>query len=517
MAAGDRTRALEAVDVALAIDPQFLAAQSLRLQLVEAAAASSSNSPQAAGAGWGVTGPARVSSENYARFEERAKNRRIQKRLEAARDAIACSRFEDASAAVDELRDLNPALADLPELTDAIARGQAVSRMSANPSPARAASASADPASVGAASAISASPPAGPTSLGLPSEGPPSVGPASPGPTSLGPTSSGPTSLGLLSAGPAPVGPTSLGPASGSPERTASASSRRWAVAAGAVCVMILIGLLLPPGGLQTAYVAIFPPLSLPPVSPVPTTSPPAASLPAAEATPIAPTAASTAPEEVEEVEEVDDGKGGQAQDEVPGAGNPQPLRLENSPVSDDAPPAIGPPMPAASPPLERPVTVGSPAARPPPESPATVGLPAASPPPERPATVAVSAAPSPPAPPPPTLAPPIDDELLVRQALQRYRWAYEELDADSARAVWPGVDRGALARAFNGLSAQTLTFQNCDVSVNRGLATAVCTGSVRYVAKVGSREPRTEPRRWTFALKKVESDWQIENARAER
>ena len=45
----------------------------------------------------------------------------------------------------------------------------------------------------------------------------------------------------------------------------------------------------------------------------------------------------------------------------------------------------------------------------------------------------------------------------------------------------------------------------------------ATCRGSAQYVAKVGSRVPHTEPRVWTFTLRKNGSDWQIENARAER
>ena len=52
----------------------------------------------------------------------------------------------------------------------------------------------------------------------------------------------------------------------------------------------------------------------------------------------------------------------------------------------------------------------------------------------------------------------------LVKQALQRYRGAYEGLDAQSAQAVWPAVNEVALARAFDGLESQSLTFDACDV-----------------------------------------------------
>jgi len=39
------------------------------------------------------------------------------------------------------------------------------------------------------------------------------------------------------------------------------------------------------------------------------------------------------------------------------------------------------------------------------------------------------------------------DESLLVKQTLQRYRVAYEGLDARKAQAVWPAVNQAALAR----------------------------------------------------------------------
>jgi hypothetical protein len=36
-------------------------------------------------------------------------------------------------------------------------------------------------------------------------------------------------------------------------------------------------------------------------------------------------------------------------------------------------------------------------------------------------------------------------------------------------------------------------------------------------VPKIGSRQPRIEPRIWSFALRKIGADWKIDNARAER
>ncbi|HEY7291890.1 MAG TPA: hypothetical protein VH583_18770 [Vicinamibacterales bacterium] len=109
------------------------------------------------------------------------------------------------------------------------------------------------------------------------------------------------------------------------------------------------------------------------------------------------------------------------------------------------------------------------------------------------------------------------DDERLVRQALLHYRTAYESLDARSAQAVWPTVNEAALARAFEGLDSQTLTFTNCYITFVEQAAQAICQGSTRYVPKVGSREPRTEPRIWNFTLRRSGSDWKIESARTDR
>jgi hypothetical protein len=110
-----------------------------------------------------------------------------------------------------------------------------------------------------------------------------------------------------------------------------------------------------------------------------------------------------------------------------------------------------------------------------------------------------------------------IDDHALVQQTLQRYRSAYEELDAQSAHAVWPAVNQVALARAFGGLESQTITFNACDVRVRGEAATATCEGSAQYVPKIGNRQPHVEPRTWNFTLHKAGTDWKIDSARAER
>lgn len=108
-------------------------------------------------------------------------------------------------------------------------------------------------------------------------------------------------------------------------------------------------------------------------------------------------------------------------------------------------------------------------------------------------------------------------DDDLVREALQQYRLAYDQLDVRSAQAVWPSVDSAALQRAFDGLESQRLTFDDCQVQVRGASGEVVCRGSARYVPKIGSREPRVEPRIWRFGMRKSGNSWQIATARAER
>jgi hypothetical protein len=156
------------------------------------------------------------------------------------------------------------------------------------------------------------------------------------------------------------------------------------------------------------------------------------------------------------------------------------------SPASPDSPP---PPAPA----VERPSATPAPVERVP-EAPATV-----SPRVDRPSD-----------------APPIpaaDDPALIRDVLQRYRRAYNALDARLAHTVYPGVDEVALTHAFEGLRSQSLEFEACSVDALAESARAVCRGSARYVPRIGSREPRAETRVWTFKLRKGDGDWTIESA----
>ena len=127
-------------------------------------------------------------------------------------------------------------------------------------------------------------------------------------------------------------------------------------------------------------------------------------------------------------------------------------------------------------------------------------------------ATPAVRTTPAP----APTEEPLVRDETVVRAVLRRYETAYSNLDAAAASVVWPGVNRGALARAFDGLASQQVSLGSCDVTVNGPAARATCSGSATWQPKVGGGV-RTEARRWSFDLRKNGEAWRIERAVALR
>jgi hypothetical protein len=105
-------------------------------------------------------------------------------------------------------------------------------------------------------------------------------------------------------------------------------------------------------------------------------------------------------------------------------------------------------------------------------------------------------------------------DLQLVASVLDRFQAAYQRLDVQAAKAIWPAVDQRALARAFGALESQVLVFERCDLSVTGPDAQANCSGRTSYVPKVGNKERRTVRVQWTFEMVKEADDWQI--ARAE-
>jgi hypothetical protein len=106
-----------------------------------------------------------------------------------------------------------------------------------------------------------------------------------------------------------------------------------------------------------------------------------------------------------------------------------------------------------------------------------------------------------------------VPQDALVRSALDRYAAAYSSLDADAAQRVWPGVNRGALSRAFDGLASQRVSLGSCNIDVAGATAHARCAGSTTWQPKVGSGGSRTDRHTWTFDLARAGSGWQIVNA----
>jgi len=159
--------------------------------------------------------------------------------------------------------------------------------------------------------------------------------------------------------------------------------------------------------------------------------------------------------------------------------------------------------------------------------APATTNPVVTSPPVAPPAALETSAAPIPsprtPAPvirPEPQALPSVvarSEQSEIQRTLGQYRSAYQNLDAEAARAVWPSVDVRALARAFDTLTSQELAFETCLFDITADVATAQCRGSATYTPKVGGRGPKLESRQWTFHLRKVDEGWKIESAQARR
>jgi hypothetical protein len=105
-----------------------------------------------------------------------------------------------------------------------------------------------------------------------------------------------------------------------------------------------------------------------------------------------------------------------------------------------------------------------------------------------------------------------VSDDAGVRATLARYESAYSQLNADAAGAVWPGLNRRALARAFDGLSSQHVRLGRCDVRIVGESAVAECAGSATWTPKVGGGT-RNEQRLWQFRLRNASSGWQIVGA----
>lgn len=224
------------------------------------------------------------------------------------------------------------------------------------------------------------------------------------------------------------------------------------------------------------------------------------------------------------------------AVDEVPAANStvePTPTKPET--ISPSSPPPASVELRPTEPLVREPAVAPSrteapPPPEPPPPAPLT-SLPQAAASVERPAapvpvltgdTTPVTRPTSSPAihePMPPAAAPPpatpdaasavARDEEKIREILDRYATAYSQLDAAAASAIFPGLDRRALTRAFDGLASQKVALGACDVRVAIESAIVDCAGSATWTPKIGGGS-RTEPRRWQFRLRNTSGDWQM-------
>jgi hypothetical protein len=183
--------------------------------------------------------------------------------------------------------------------------------------------------------------------------------------------------------------------------------------------------------------------------------------------------------------------------------------RLSRETVPANETPNAGPPLPSVSP-----IPAG--ASRPAPPSVTETPLSSSISTPGTPVggTIAV-----PPSPPPAPAAEPApsgpSQDSVVRNVLSRYASAYNALDVNAATRVWPGVNRGALARAFDGLASQQVSLGDCRIDVAGAKAQARCAGRATWTPKIGSGT-RTESRSWTFELARAGNDWQIVSARVQ-
>ena len=100
-----------------------------------------------------------------------------------------------------------------------------------------------------------------------------------------------------------------------------------------------------------------------------------------------------------------------------------------------------------------------------------------------------------------------------IRAILLRYENAYNRLDANAAASIWPGADHAALSQAFSGLNSQRVSLGLCDITVIGDIGGASCVGKARWQNRGGGRL-QTADRRWTFNLRKVASEWRIEQIR---
>ena len=130
---------------------------------------------------------------------------------------------------------------------------------------------------------------------------------------------------------------------------------------------------------------------------------------------------------------------------------------------------------------------------------------------------VSVSAGPPPPAP-RATGASATDDTVQVLRTLQRYRAAYEALDAKAVAAVYPEVNVSSLQAAFGEFSKMTydlrVAVDGVVIAADGQTASVNASETIRPVAKSVRVEPRTGTA--LFQLRKTGGEWTIQSVKSD-
>lgn len=103
--------------------------------------------------------------------------------------------------------------------------------------------------------------------------------------------------------------------------------------------------------------------------------------------------------------------------------------------------------------------------------------------------------------------------EALVHAVLMEYTRAYERMDVQAAKALWPSLDTRKLQKAFHDLEAQRVRLGNCRISMSGRAANAQCQADYAYTPRIGNRREQLQQREWSFHLAQADDRWQIVKA----
>jgi len=109
--------------------------------------------------------------------------------------------------------------------------------------------------------------------------------------------------------------------------------------------------------------------------------------------------------------------------------------------------------------------------------------------------------------------SPAVEDQTsAVLDVLDRYEKAYENLDSEALKLVWPSLDvqqLRALERSFSNYQWLDMDIENCNVMVDGSQGTASC--QVRRVIKPRAGSRQTDQRQTTFYLRFDNHRWVID------